>query len=144
MICPWTEHVPAAASGIAASLPRRAPKNAVPTRRGTAFWIERMDGAVLLRRRPDKGLLGGMMEVPSGGWAGDDGKPPEAASWHKLRGRVVHTFTHFRLELIVMKAKADTAMIVDGDYRWVPRAELADEALPTVMRKVVAMASAGC
>ncbi len=144
--CPWAEHCAGRKVGIAASLPRRKAKAATPTRYGTVFWIERQDGAVLLRRRPEKGLLGGMMEVPSTGWTGSpprDAKAsaPVLASWKKLNGKVEHTFTHFHLELSVLKSEGvtDRALCQSGGYRWVPRQALAAEALPTVMRKVVAL-----
>lgn len=143
LICPWSEACTGRISGLAPGLPRKKAKKVVPTRRGTAFWIERADGAVLLRRRPEKGLLGGMMEVPSTVWGegeGSDAEAPLAARWTKLPGMVTHTFTHFHLELAVWRAEevVDGALRDDGDYRWTPRAHLAGEALPTVMRKVVA------
>jgi A/G-specific adenine glycosylase len=143
LICPWTEHCAGRISGLAPTLPRKAPKKAVPTRRGVAFWIERADGAVLLRRRPEKGLLGGMMEVPSTQWSAKvtdaEAQAPLAAAWKKLPGKVEHTFTHFHLELTVWLAEnvIDGALRDDGDYRWTKRQDLAGEALPTVMRKVV-------
>ena len=144
LICPWTEHCRGRITGLAPALPRKKPKKAVPTRKGVAFWIERADGAVLLRRRPEKGLLGGMMEVPSTEWAEkiSDAEPqaPLAAKWRKLKGVVEHTFTHFHLELTVWRAEevSDGVLRDDGDYRWTQRKDLAGEALPTVMRKVVA------
>ena len=144
VICPWTQHCAGHRLGIAAALPRKRPKPKVPIRFGVAFWIERADGAVLLRRRPDKGLLGGMMEVPSTAWT--ESKPkdvastaPLAADWRKLRGSVAHTFTHFHLELSVLKAVTLANAELPGDYRWVLPADLAAEALPTLMRKVVAL-----
>ena len=144
LICPWAEHCAARKLGIAAELPRKRPKKALPTRRGIAFWIERDDGAVLLRRRPEKGLLGGMMEVPSTPWGGTPERPHDHAplngKWKKLAGQVEHTFTHFHLELEVWRAVSldDGMLRDDGDYRWVRRHDLAGEALPTVMRKIVA------
>ena len=144
LICPWTEHCEGRISGLAPTLPRKAPKKAVPTRRGVAFWVERADGTVLLRRRPEKGLLGGMMEVPSTEWAAKvsdaEAQAPLAAEWKKLPGKVEHTFTHFHLELTVWRAEKviDGVLRDDGDYRWTKREALDGEALPTVMRKVVA------
>jgi A/G-specific adenine glycosylase len=144
LICPWAEHCAGRIAGLAPLLPRRKQKKPVPLRRGIAFWIERQDGAVLLRRRPEKGLLGGMMEVPSTNWGEVPENPetasPLAAEWRALPGRVAHTFTHFHLELEVWRAARviDGALRDDGLYRWTPRHDLAGEALPTVMRKVVA------
>ncbi len=144
LICPWAEHCEGRKSGLAPTLPRKKDKKAVPTRHGVAFWIERADGAVLLRRRPEKGLLGGMMEVPSTAWGAEPQSPedeaPMAAAWRTLTGEVEHTFTHFHLVLKVWKAVTvvDGVLRDDGDYRWVAKADLAGEALPTVMRKVVA------
>ena len=146
LICPWTEDCAGRQRGLQAELPRKRLKAAVPLRRGVAFWITRGDGAVLLRRRPEKGLLGGMMEVPSTDWAAKPPQDPAAqapldATWVAVPGLVQHTFTHFQLELTVLKAVAisDGVLRDDGDYRWVSRADLAGEALPTVMRKVVAL-----
>jgi A/G-specific adenine glycosylase len=140
LICPWTDDCAGRKAGIAAELPRKAAKKAVPTRRGHAYWITREDGAVLLRRRPEKGLLGGMMEVPSTEWVA---APPDAeaaapvtARWRKLPGLVTHTFTHFHLELTVWVAEAGDAALPDA--RWVSVNDLSEESLPTVMRKVVA------
>ncbi len=144
MICPWTEHCLARRHGLAQSLPRRQPKKIVPTRRGTAFWIERADGAILLRRRPESGLLGGMMEIPSGPWSETPEPRPERhaplrARWTRLEGEVTHTFTHFHLELVIQKTTAGENFKPGPNCRWVPRAALASEALPTVMKKIVTL-----
>ena len=138
--CPWRDGCQARALGIAAVLPARTPKPARPLRRGVAFWAVRPDGAVLLRRRPATGLLGGMMEVPSGPWRTDGGAaPPEsapcAAPWRELPGVVRHTFTHFELELAVVAARVAADAPVDGI--WVAPDGLAEQALPSAMRKVV-------
>ena len=146
-LCPLAGDCRARAAGRAEALPRRAPKRARPTRRGVAFWLTRPDGAVLLRRRPENGLLGGMMEVPSTEWREDGWSETEAiarapieARWRALPGVVRHGFTHFRLELEVWAAALDGA---DGDGadgetagRWILPGDLGAAALPTVMRKV--------
>ena len=67
-ICPLTDDCEGRSRGIAESLPRKATKAKIPTRLGIAFWVERNDGHILLRQRPQKGLLGGMMESPSTPW----------------------------------------------------------------------------
>jgi A/G-specific adenine glycosylase len=143
--CPWSDRCAGFARGDAETLPKRAPKKAKPTRRGVAFWIEREDGAVLLRRRPPRGLLGGMVEVPSTEW-GDTMPDPAAAreqapivadDWISLRGLVRHTFTHFHLELAILTAKTSEAA---ADEMWCLPDELGETGLPSVMRKVAAHA----
>ena len=143
-ICPWTDECKGRALGIAESLPRKQAKAKIPTRHGIAFWVERNDGHVLLRRRPQKGLLGGMMEIPSTPWEAKlprNAVAPMEAKWTKLKMPVEHTFTHFHLQLGVWKTSATNPSLPDdGEYRWVHKNDLAHEALPSLMRKVVALA----
>jgi A/G-specific adenine glycosylase len=149
VICPLMEGCRARKLGIAEELPRRAPKADKPTRRGLAFVLARKDGAILLRKRPAKGLLGGMDEVPSSPWR--EGKlsiaealkqAPVPANWKVLEGGVRHTFTHFHLELAVARATATTARLarLSPGSAWVEIDRLTERALPTVMRKVIAHA----
>ncbi|MBK1669950.1 A/G-specific adenine glycosylase [Rhodovibrio sodomensis] len=142
MLCPLAEACRASARGIAGDLPVKAAKKAKPTRQAVAFWTVRADGCVLLRRRPDKGLLGGMLEVPSTDWteaawdaADARGHAPLAAGWTELPGVVRHTFTHFHVTITVWAAQvpADTT-VAAGE--WWPFDRLSDAGLPTVMRKI--------
>ena len=149
VICPLMKTCKARKEGIAEELPARAPKAQKPTRRGLAFVLANRDGAILLRKRPAKGLLGGMDEVPSSPWR--EGKlviadalneAPVPARWKVLEGGVRHTFTHFHLELAVARATATTsrlAKLAPGSA-WVEIDKLDERALPTVMRKVIAHA----
>jgi A/G-specific adenine glycosylase len=119
-----------------------------PVRRGVAFVVLREDGAVLLRERPLKGLLGGMLEVPSTPWAeaaprAIDAHAPLDSEWQKVPGRVEHTFTHFHLVLEVLRAEigvnaALTEAATPERCRWVHVRDLHGAALPSVMRKVIA------
>ena len=144
--CPLAWDCTALAAGIAADLPRRASKPVRPTRYGTAFWTVRPDGAVLLRRRAESGLLGGMMEIPSTDWTEEPSPDAEAlaqapseADWRALSGRVRHTFTHFHLELEVMAAGVGERWR-EARGVWVPVERLGEHALPSVMKKVVRQA----
>jgi A/G-specific adenine glycosylase len=128
------------------TFPRKAPKKAGTLRQGAAFVVTRGD-ELLVRTRPEKGLLGGMTEVPTSDWlAGQDGtvalkQAPllkGVARWHRKAGVVTHVFTHFPLELVVYTAKAAARTRPPEGMRWVPVATLAEEALPNVMRKVIA------
>ncbi len=151
VLCPWTKSCRARAAGTAADYPRKAPKKAKPTRQGVCFWLTRPDGAVLLRRRPAKGLLGGMMEIPSTEWQAkaadedaarrDSPVPVAPTKWCTLPGQVSHTFTHFHLNLSVhvapVTAKRAAAAERHPDLVWVHLDALGGYALPSVMRKVV-------
>lgn len=145
--CPLTSLCRAAAQGIAAELPRRARKAGRPTRHGLAFWLTRDDGAVLLRRRPARGLLGGMTEVPSTpwrprAWSLNEARahaPVAATGFRLLPGRVHHVFSHFALELKVATARADGS----NEGLWCAPDQLDTQALPSVMRKVATLARFG-
>lgn len=142
-ICPVMDACQARRSGCAAELPRKAPRKPKPVRFGFAYVGRRAgDGAWLLERRPEKGLLGGMLGWPGSDWsAAPDPVPPAPGDWRELGAEVRHTFTHFHLRLKVLwavlprDAEPETGGFVDhADYR------PAD--LPTVMRKVHDLASA--
>jgi A/G-specific adenine glycosylase len=142
-LCPWQAPCAARRLGLQESFPRRAAKAAKPQRYGTAFVVERADGAVLLRRRPAKGLLGGMAEVPGGDWGAaseTDDAAPLAASWRRLPAPVEHGFTHFDLALTVLCARVADATVAPAGCWWAPRATIRDEALPNLFRKVLAAA----
>ncbi|MBN9669153.1 A/G-specific adenine glycosylase [Roseibium aggregatum] len=147
-LCPWTGDCRARAANLAESLPQKAPKKQKPTRFGAAFVaVDETTGAVLLRRRPPKGLLGGMTEVPGTNWSEDFDADtalagvPFPAPWQPRPAQVTHTFTHFHLRLTVFRAavSAPTEAALDGAW-WSSPETLEGEALPTVMRKVLAAA----
>jgi len=140
MLCPLQPGCRAAAMGEPLVFPVRAEKAERPTRYGHAFVIRDGDGDIFLRQRAATGLLAQMTEVPTTAWAGEPADPafPFAASW-RGHGKVVHVFTHFRLELDVWSAiAADPATLADG--WWASPAELDAEALPTLFRKVLVAA----
>jgi A/G-specific adenine glycosylase len=145
-LCPLNEDCTARALGTQESFPRKAPKKSGELRRGAAFVVTCGD-ELLVRTRPEKGLLGGMTEVPGSDWRTElDDKAalkqaPELkglARWHRKTGVVTHVFTHFPLELVVYTAQVPGRTRAPEGMRWVPIATLAGEALPNVMRKVVA------
>jgi A/G-specific adenine glycosylase len=145
-LCPLNEDCAARTRGDQETFPRKAPKKSGALRSGAAFVVTRGD-ELLVRARPEKGLLGGMTEVPGSDWlTGQDDKAalkqaPQlngATRWHRKTGVVTHVFTHFPLELVVYTASVAARTRAPQGMRWVPIATLKDEALPNVMRKAIA------
>jgi A/G-specific adenine glycosylase len=145
-LCPWMASCAARVRGDQERFPRKAEKKTGALRRGAAFVALRADGFILTRTRPEKGLLGGMTEVPTSEWTRDfdeanaPAHAPLEGVWRRLPGVVTHTFTHFPLELAVYRAEISANRKAPADMRWTSLAGLAGEALPNVMRKVVAHA----
>ena len=149
-LCPWNASCVAHDRGEAGLFPRRAAKREGELRRGAAFVVRRADDCVLLRTRPARGLLGGMAEVPTTVWAPDFddsqalaeaprfGASQKRVAWRKMAGVVRHVFTHFPLELTVYRSELPRQAAAPAGARWIAIAELGSEALPSLMRKVVA------
>ncbi|MDQ7246959.1 A/G-specific adenine glycosylase [Dongia sedimenti] len=146
-LCPWREACAAFKAGDAEDYPRKTPKPERPILHATAYWMTMPDGSVVLRRRKEEGLLGGMMEIPTNTWRATPwtldearGVAPVAAAWRDLPGNIRHVFTHIDLRLTLLS----------GSLRKVPDGMLAasldklgDYALPSVMRKIVSAAVKG-
>jgi A/G-specific adenine glycosylase len=153
MLCPWSGPCAAHRLGSPETFPRKEPKPEGRLRRGAAFWVERADGAVLVRTRPLRGLLAGMTEVPTTEWTHDFEfgaalrNAPRVANgrgklaWRKLPGKVTHVFTHFPLELVVYTMAVPARTRAPSGMRFVERAAFEDEAWPSLMRKVIALAN---
>jgi A/G-specific adenine glycosylase len=148
-LCPLNEDCAARLRGDQETFPRKAPKREGRLRRGAAFVVLRADGSVLLRQRPEKGLLGRMTEVPGSEWTHDFNESRATHSaprlrskvrWRRRPGAVRHVFTHFPLELAVFVGQVARNTVAPKDGRWVKLADLPGEALPSVMRKVLAHA----
>lgn len=137
MLCPWQDACHAARLGRQEELPRRKARAVRPTREAVAFLLRREDGAVLFRRRPEEGLLGGMIELPSSVWGEPpddlDAAAPAVARWRLLPGEVRHVFTHFAL--VLRLAEARTTRPPKG--LWARPGEFAALALPTLTRKLL-------
>jgi A/G-specific adenine glycosylase len=148
-LCPWNQSCVARIRGDAETFPRRTPKREGELRRGAAFVARRADGFILVRTRPARGLLGGMTEVPTTEWTKDFDESValqtaprfparKSPNWRRTAGIVRHVFTHFPLELSVYAADIPERTPAPEGTRWIAAANLAGEALPSVMRKVIA------
>ena len=152
MMCPLQGECAGHAQGIEADLPVRAAKPARPVRYGIAFLTLREDGKILLRQRPERGLLACMMEVPSTDWGEKWVSDEEAvrlapvrADWWPVPDVVSHVFTHFKLQMKVHRTvvPVETTLNFWADGRrchWISRHDLEAQALPSVMRKIIAHA----
>jgi A/G-specific adenine glycosylase len=144
LLCPLQAQCTAFKRGLAADLPRKAAKAARPVRHTIAFLLQRSeDGAVLLRRRPPEGLLGGMLEVPSAPWRDTPwlaqdamAHAPAQTDWTALNGSAAHVFTHFELKIAGLLGRVDARAAAKLDGQWkLPQ----DAALPTVMKKMLGL-----
>jgi A/G-specific adenine glycosylase len=162
--CPFVASCAAHSRGDAETFPRKKKKPEGRLRRGAAFVAIRADGHVLVRRRAAKGLLGGMTEVPTTEWAADfelaraladapkfaprpgvvtaSRKNAPKVLWQRVPGIVNHVFTHFPLELVVLRARLPKSAVAPDGMRWLAREDIGGAALPSVMRKVLAHALA--
>lgn len=134
-LCPVAEWCAAKAAGDPQAYPVKAEKKTRPRRYGAAYVLRRRDEVALVRR-PAKGLLGGMLGLPTTDWTGErvDGlaEAPVQADW-KAVGEIEHVFTHFALTLEVWAAEGD------GGFEWTA-SESARQALPSVFRKALVIA----
>jgi A/G-specific adenine glycosylase len=148
-LCPWNDSCAAHRRGDPELFPGRVPKREGSLRKGAAFVARRADGFVLTRTRPAKGLLGGMTEVPTTAWTADFTEetalneaprfsPRKREKWRRLPGAVRHVFTHFPLDLTVYVADIPASTRAPKGARWTAIAGLGGEALPSLMRKVLA------
>lgn len=144
-LCPVSNSCSAHSAGNPETFPVKLPKAEKPLRRGAAFVIINAEDHVFLQKRADTGLLGGMSEIPGTTWTSrQDGLTGEEAlpffaDW-KRHGIAKHTFTHFHLELEVWQVSVSKSeKPFDGGW-WVSQNDLASEALPTVMKKAIAVA----
>ncbi|WP_386803176.1 A/G-specific adenine glycosylase [Litorisediminicola beolgyonensis] len=142
-LCPWRSDCAAWDAGTAAELPKKSPKKRKPTRFGIAYLARRVDGAWLLERRPERGLLGGMLGWPGSDWGDAPFEaPPIRAEWKALPEDARHTFTHFHLRLSLRTALVPMDRTPErGEF--IPAEAFSPDDLPTLMRKAHALASKG-
>lgn len=146
VLCPFKDHCLALKTDDPERFPVKAAKKEKPVRLGAAFVAVDMDGQILLRRRVESGLLGGMTEVPTTSWTSrQDGESdvsaaPFSADWQAC-GTITHVFTHFELRLSVFRTQVETRPSSSTNNEWwEPVTNLEAQALPTVMKKAIVQA----
>lgn len=149
-LCPFFESCTAQITAKQEDFPVKAPKQIRPTRYGAAFVLQRGDGAILGEQRTKKGLLGGMMGVPTTDWSSNsqadlyaDENALQAApvheNWQNI-GSIQHIFTHFTLILDVYIAHLTQDFMLSEQSCWVKLTDIEGEAFPTLFRKVLSLA----
>ena len=145
--CPLREHCASVNYSDVERFPHKPAKLKKPLREGAVFVAVACDGSILLQKRPDRGLLASMSEVPTTNWnsrrngeTGVEGAPFKA-QWIPC-GQVHHIFTHFRLVLYVFRADIDKTLAKNGQW-WSPGHVLPTEALPKLMKKTIEAAIPG-
>lgn len=141
--CPWRSACRARALGAPERLPLPAARADRPERATLAFLLRRADGAVLLRRRPEHGLLAGLMDLPSAPWGPELplaawlAHAPAAAAWEPVAGEVRHLFTHLVLRARLVRAWLPATAAGPLEGLWFRPEELAAAPLPTLTRKLL-------
>ena len=131
-VCPWRRLCAAYAKGIQEELPRLK-KPEKKQKAGGAFVIRDPAGALFLRKRPGKGLLSGLWEVP---WS-EDGSFPFPGDWEERPGEVRHVFTHFSLSLRLFELRSPAPETFLAQGLFVREEDLGQYAFSTLMRKVL-------
>ena len=141
LICPASNVCKAKASGNPESFPVKQKKKQRPVRTGIVYWLTGSDGEVLLRKRPEKGMLGAMWEFPSAGWSTKTASPDAPSilalsnHWISQNEPIEHGFTHFEVRLTILHAQWNGSAIPAGSL-WAHPEEFENFALPTLMKKV--------
>jgi len=141
MICPWVEICLAKKEGNPEDYPAKPKRKPQPIRKGLAFLVI-CDGQVLLQRRPDSGLLGGMLMPLSSDWAEDREyvvleEAPIGADWKHV-GQARHVFTHFALHWDVYVTNLEQKPDLEGE--WIKLEYAMEAGIPTVGKKALKLA----
>jgi A/G-specific adenine glycosylase len=145
MMCPVIEHCEGRRQGIQEALPARRAKGIKPRKHGYVYWITDSADRVLFERRPEKGMLGSTIGLPTSTWT------EVTQEREHLRGPkpivrpnilIRHSFTHFDLELLGAEASWDDhdPATMEG-YFWVERDNLKSVGIPTLFKKAVKLFS---
>ena len=138
MMCPVSEMCAARASGNPEAFPKKEPKKAKPIRYGYIYFIENNKGEILLERRPEKGLLGGMIGLPTSDWIEDQNTLAHLSRFKNIKDlkipEVRHVFTHFELRLTLMRADLNIPKI-QASYFWQEKDKIKSQTFPTVFHK---------
>ena len=131
LLCPWQKCCAACKKGIQEKIPLLK-KLVKKHKDGAVFVITDASGALFLRKRPGKGLLSGLWELP---WS-EDGTPPFPGEWREEPGDVRHVFTHFSLTLRFFRLLSPCPAEFSAQGCFISDERLGEYPVSTLMRKV--------
>lgn len=142
-LCPLNQNCSGYAQGTPEIYPLRAPKKERPKRYGYVYYITNKQGDVLIHKRPDKGLLGGMYGLPTSEWLENEGTLEHLRlAENKVvctggRSSITHVFTHFHLTLTLFSCVILDNINIPLNYEWIDEEELQKLGMPTVFKKAL-------
>lgn len=147
-LCPLQQNCQAFKDKTQGLYPKAREKLTKPVRYArTKVVIDPLKSALLVQRRPQKGLLGGMIEIPSEPWQTVECLPDLPKAQQGYLGRIKHTFTHFHLYFDVFKIEVRNddcsqqsqklQTIEREESYFCPLDQLGSLALPTLYKKVL-------
>ena len=150
-LCPVAAGCRGRKAGIQNELPAKAAKKAKPQKHGYVYWITDKRGRVLLERRDEAEMMGGMMALPVSEWVDrtsaktHDSAPAAVSDIEVIRGaQVMHSFTHFDLVLQACRVGPVAATgFKDAHYQWVAPDEALEAGLPSLFAKAVKLFTRG-
>ena len=149
-ICPLIRFCAAHRGGTVARYPRRVASRPVPEVQ-IAVGVVFKNGRVLITRRPEQGLLGGLWEFPGGKLRKDES--PAAACVREIKeevnldvdieeplAQVRHAYSHFRIHMHVFRCRFTAGRVRRNgptDHRWVRIADIDRFAFPRANHKFI-------
>lgn len=138
LLCPWQQHCLAYLQGIQSQLPMKEPTKPLPHKNIGVAVIRDDTGNILIDRRLDEGLLGGLWEFPGGKI--EAGETVEECIKREIREElgleievkehlitINHAYTHFRITLNVYYCQylgGEPKAIECQEIRWVTLDEI--------------------
>ena len=115
-LCPVSKDCLALEKGLQNELPHSKPKKQIPTRRTVMLAVTSEQTGLLMQRRPDQGIWGGLWSFP------EFESEESAIEWcsmkfkqtpedHKKLDQLTHTFSHFRLKITPVSVKISTPIL---------------------------------
>ena len=139
-LCPINDGCIAYANKAADLYPKREKKQTKPKRLGYVYWVTNNKGDVLLHKRPEKGLLGGMYGLPTTPWIETEQEIRhldifDEDTLKKTNHIITHVFTHFHLTLDIYSLSTNLK-IEQEEYAWHDLSLDQSPSLPTTFEKV--------